>query len=74
MTDLRRSTTLAVRTDPLAAPMAQTIASWPEVLAFLPHLAAAGTAMQLVETPGQVAGVTAGALAPPAPAARTGLG
>lgn len=62
MTDPLRSTTLAVRTDPLEAPTPQTVAPWPEVLAFLHHLealAAAGTAFQLVETPGQIAYVVA---------------
>lgn len=58
MTDLLRSTTLAVRTDPLNAPVSQTVVPWPDVLAFLHHLEAlstAGTAFHLVETPGQVA-------------------
>ena len=71
MTDLLRSTTLAVRTDPLNAPTPQTVAPWPEVLVFLHHLealAGAGTAFQLVETPGQVAWVVAEAPAFPAKA------
>jgi len=45
---------------------------WPEVLAFLHHLEAlaeAGTAFQLVETPGQVACVVADAPAARAKAA-----
>lgn len=73
MTDLLRSTTLAVRTDPLAAPTPQTLAPWSEVVAFLHHLevlAAAGTAFQLVETPGQVACVVANAPAAPTTAAK----
>lgn len=62
MTNRLSSTTIAVRTDPLAAPTPQTLAPWSEVVAFLHHLealAAAGTAFQLVETAGQVAGVVA---------------
>ncbi len=73
MTDLLRSTTLAVRTDPLNAPVSQTVAPWPDVLAFLHHLKAlstAGTAFQLVETPGQVACVVADAPAAPVKAAK----
>lgn len=73
MSDQLRSTTLAVRTDPLAAPTPQTVAPWPDVLAFLHHLealAAAGTAFQLVETPGQVACVVTAAAAAPAKATK----
>lgn len=58
MAAVLRCTTLAIRTDPLEAPTPQTVAPWAEVLAFLQHvatLAEAGTAFQLVETPGQVA-------------------
>ncbi len=65
-------TTLAIRTDPLEAPTPQTVAPWAEVLAFLQHvatLAEAGTAFQLVETPGQVACVVAHAPAAPVKAA-----
>ena len=64
MTNMLRSTTIPVRTDPLEAPTPQTMVPWLEVLAFLPHLEAlvdAGTPFQLVETPGQVACVVADA-------------
>ncbi len=62
MADVLRSTPLPVRTDPLEAPTPQTVVPWAEVLAFvhsLEVLAAARTAFQLVETPGQVACVVA---------------
>lgn len=68
MSDVLRSLTLPIRTDPLEAPTTQTLAPWPEVIAFLQHLAAlaeAGTAFQLVETPGQVACVVAAVPAAP---------
>jgi hypothetical protein len=73
MTDILRSTILAVRTDPLETPTPQILAPWAEVLAFLHHLEAlaeAGTAFQLVETPGQVACVVAAAPAAPAKTTR----
>jgi hypothetical protein len=60
MADILRSTIIPVRTE------------WPEVLVFLRQLealAAAGTAFQLVETPGQVAWVVAEAPAAPVKAA-----
>lgn len=72
MMDVLRRTTLAVRTDPLEDPTPQTVMPWAEVLAFLPHLEAlaeAGTAFQLGETPGHVAGIVADVPAAPATAA-----
>lgn len=62
MADLLRNTTIAVRTDPLAAPTPQTVAPWPDVLAFLHHLETLvkeGKSFHLVETPSQVTCVVA---------------
>ncbi len=54
-TDLLRNTTRAIRHDPLEAPTPQTVAPWPEVVAFLHHLEALAAPTKAAKTARQKA-------------------